>query len=657
MKSIQTKMTVIILSIFLISLAALGGISYWKARSIVMNGVHEDLQQRTTGAAAMASDWLTTYQAELAILAATPALHSGNIEQIVPALISTKHTNPKYDSVVYVDAKGDSINESRFEGSVANEIFFKTAMSGKPFISDPGTSLATGKTVVFISTPILRDNKTIGVVFATVPIDELQENILAIKVAKTGFAVVTQKDGLFIIHPDKNVAMKVNPLKDANADAGRKLLSSKMQNAETGTVESTIEGIDRYVAFAPVVGTDWSLAISVPIEEVLSEVNELTIITVIVSLIVLLATGILVMWYVRRMVKPLIVLEAAASQIAAGDLSQVKLDTQTDDEIGRLGQSFTLMLENLRKLVKDTTLMSQHVAASSEELTASASQAAQAATQVSSTITHVAEGADEQFTAANDAAKLVAQITAGLQTMAKNADEMTHASVQAADRANAGNDSVEKVVAQMQAIAASAQAVNDAITKLNNKSKEIGQIVGTIAGIAGQTNLLALNAAIEAARAGEQGRGFAVVAEEVRKLAEESESATKQIAALVGEIQSDTSHAVNMMEQGASDVGTGSAMVTEAGQAFREIAELVTGVSDQVNEVSGTVQELVAGNQQIVDAVEKIDALSKTFSTEAQGASSSTEEQLASAEEISSSSEVLAKMAQDLQTAVAKFRL
>ncbi|WP_110955808.1 methyl-accepting chemotaxis protein [Anaerosinus massiliensis] len=657
MKSIQAKMTMSIILIFFVSLAILGGSNYWKARDILIKNVNEDMKKSAVTAAASSGEWLKTHQIELTMLASNPVIQTGDIEHILPILINAKQANPEYDSVVFADATGASINESGARISVASRAFFKETMQGKTLISDPMTSAATGKTVVMVSIPVKNGGKMTGIVFGTVPIDVLKQKILDIKVGETGFASIVRKDGLFIIHPDQAVAMKVNSLTDENSDPGRKKLIGKMVAGETDSMQINITGVQRYVAFAPVPGMGWSLAISVPTDEVTKEVDHLTMLSISISVVVLLLAGIFVAWYARRMAKPLADLERAAQQIAGGDLSQFRMQLQSNDEIGRLGQSFSKMVENLRSLVKDTMLMSQQVAASAEELTASSAQSTQASNQVASAIANVAEGANEQLHAVDATQQSVGQISDGLRQMAVNADEMTVASKKAMDRSDVGSGAVDKAVNQMGEIAGSAQAVSEAIAKLNDKSKEIGQIVGTIAGIAGQTNLLALNAAIEAARAGEQGRGFAVVAEEVRKLAEESEAATKQIAALVGEIQNDTTRAVDAMQNGARDVQTGTEMVAEAGTAFREIADLVASASAQAKEVSDTVQKLVTGSQHIVDAVQTIDGLSKTSSDEAQSVSAATQQQLASMEEITSSSEALAKMAQDLQTAVTKFRL
>jgi methyl-accepting chemotaxis protein len=197
----------------------------------------------------------------------------------------------------------------------------------------------------------------------------------------------------------------------------------------------------------------------------------------------------------------------------------------------------------------------------------------------------------------------------------------------------------------------------EAVTKLGERSLKIGQIVETISGIAGQTNLLALNAAIEAARAGEQGRGFAVVAEEVRKLAEQSQEATKQIAELIIEVQTETDKAVVAMNDGTREVKIGGEVVDTAGQAFQEIVGLVEGVSGQFKCISSAMQQMADESQQIVGAVYDIDKISKAAAEHTQMVSATTEEQAASMEEIAAASQSLVRMSEKLQNTIAKFKL
>lgn len=194
------------------------------------------------------------------------------------------------------------------------------------------------------------------------------------------------------------------------------------------------------------------------------------------------------------------------------------------------------------------------------------------------------------------------------------------------------------------------------ISQLGERSKEIGQIVETISGIAGQTNLLALNAAIEAARAGEQGRGFAVVADEVRKLAEQSQGAAQQIAGLIGEIQSETDKAVVSMENGTSKVKAGTGIVNEAGETFEKIIVMVTDVAQKVEQISTRIRGLARGSQHVVASIHQFEELTTKTVEEVQTVSATTEEQAASMEEIASSSQCLSQMAAELQQAISDLK-
>ncbi|MDR3591391.1 MAG: methyl-accepting chemotaxis protein [Negativicutes bacterium] len=358
----------------------------------------------------------------------------------------------------------------------------------------------------------------------------------------------------------------------------------------------------------------------------------------------------------RSISRPVNRLAAVAEKVASGDLTeQVQVDSR--DEIGQLATAFNTMTGQLKGLIRHITINAEQVAAASQQLTASSEQSAQAANQITISITDVAAGANEQLDAANETSAVVEQMSAGVQQMAASANQVAAQSAQAADTATSGGKAVEKAVSQMAQIESTVNDSAAVVAKLGDRSKEIGQIVDTISGIAGQTNLLALNAAIEAARAGEQGRGFAVVAEEVRKLAEQSQDAAKKIAELIGEIQGDTDKAVVAMNDGTREVKTGAEVVNAAGAAFREIAALVNQVSEQVGDISAAIQQTAAGSQQIVGSVKKIDQLSKKSAGEAQSVSAATEEQLASMEEIATSSEALAKLSQELQAAVSRFRV
>ena len=375
------------------------------------------------------------------------------------------------------------------------------------------------------------------------------------------------------------------------------------------------------------------------------------------SIVVTILVILIVVIYSRKITIRLNNLKTEVTAVGSLDLTRPDYHATRNDEIGDMAEAIINMKRALRGIVGQVKNGADTLAASSEALTANSEQSAQVANQIATSITGVANGANEQLAAADETSAVVEQISVSIHQVAANANHVSEQSAQATDKAKEGGKAVEEAVRQMVQVEDTVNTSATVVAKLGERSKEIGQIVDAISGIAGQTNLLALNAAIEAARAGEQGRGFAVVAEEVRKLAEQSQEAAQKIAELIGEIQGDTDKAVVAMNDGTREVKTGAEVVNAAGVAFREIVELISQVSGQVREISAAIQQTASGSQQIVASVRKIDALSKTSVSEAQSVSAATEEQLASMEEIAGSSEALSKLAQDLQAAVAKFRV
>ncbi len=359
----------------------------------------------------------------------------------------------------------------------------------------------------------------------------------------------------------------------------------------------------------------------------------------------------------RSIVKPLKLMVTICDEFAAGDFREKTRTLVRKDEIGDLANALAAMRDSLRGLMKQVNIGAEQVAASSEELTASAEQSAQAANQVASAITDVAQGTNQQINAVGQTMAEVEQISAAIQQTAATANHVSAAAANTTDAVKEGQQAVNKAVLQMGNVGRGANELQKTVDKLAESSKEIGQIVNVISGIAGQTNLLALNAAIEAARAGDAGRGFAVVAEEVRKLAEQSETAAKQITNLVNDNTSSIDNAVAVMNTSAQDISLGIDVVNGAGQAFEVIAEQINVMAGQVREISAATQEVAAGSQRIVESVKNIEETSKGAAVQAETVSAATEEQSASMEEIASSSQALAKLAADMQQAVSVFKI
>jgi methyl-accepting chemotaxis protein len=382
-------------------------------------------------------------------------------------------------------------------------------------------------------------------------------------------------------------------------------------------------------------------------------------------------------------------------------------------ELQNLNRSFSVLTSNFRKVLIDVNQNAREVNEASMHLATTASQAEQATSQIAATIqqvakgvsqqtdmvsktatsaeqmTHVidsvARGAEEQSRAVNKASSVTAQINLAIQQVATSANQSAEGATKAAETARSGAKTVNETIKGMETIKAKVDLSAKKVQEMGKRSDQIGAIVETIDDIASQTNLLALNAAIEAARAGEHGKGFAVVADEVRKLAERSSIATKEIGGLIREIQKTVAEAVSAMNEGAVEVENGVSRANQAGNALNSIltaVETVTrqveGIATEAHHISASSNDLVssvdtvsvivqentnathkmsANSTQVAQAVENIASVSEENSAAVEEVSASTEEMTAQVDEVSSYAMSLAEMAGALEKLVNQFRL
>lgn len=412
-------------------------------------------------------------------------------------------------------------------------------------------------------------------------------------------------------------------------------------------------------SYAPIVDKDGTMIGAVGAEYDASEIyakmqatkNKIIIGTV----IAVLAASLLSFVFASRIVKPLQLLVSHVHNVAAGDLT-ARLTLNDNSEIGDLFRSFNKMTENLRTLVKQVATFADGLVISTHQTSVTSEAAAEAANQIASTITSVARGSEQQLHTVQTTSETVEQVAATVEQVSLNVNMATDISQKAVYHANDGSKAVAAAINQMNKIEKVVANSVQVVGNLDEHSKEIGQIVTLISSIAIQTNLLALNAAIEAARAGAQGRGFALVAEEVRRLAEQSQSAAEQIAKLVSEMQNETHNAVDSMTAGSQEVQTGLEIVNNAGAKFNEIVKLIEQVATEVSNISAFVEHVTNSSQQTLVAVREIERIGKAAAEQTETVSAATQEQSSSVEEIAALNQQLSKLADEVKRAIHQFR-
>ena len=345
------------------------------------------------------------------------------------------------------------------------------------------------------------------------------------------------------------------------------------------------------------------------------------------------------------------------NELSKGNLTVTPISYSAKDEVGQLANAFNNLVQHFRGLITQVMEASEQVAASSQQLMESAEHTAQASQQAIGSVQEIASTTDLQSQRTRENVRVMEEMATAIQRIADSSGSVSETSIEAAREAEQGRGQIVRAVEQMASLSHSVNQAAELVQRLGVRSEAIGKIVDVITGIASQTNLLALNAAIEAARAGEAGRGFAVVAEEVRKLAEQSESSAGEIARLIAEIQQETAQVVQVMQDGTQEAEKGSADVQKAGETFQRIVSSSQAVAEQIQEVSAATEQMSASVQQVASSMEEMNRVTEVAAEHATRVSGNAEEQLATMQEIARASETLNQLAQQMRDAVRRFQV
>ena len=672
-RSLRTQCMFIGGLLIFIAMVILGASSYYYANKYLQESENNSIKLMSENSHIKVNTRLSELIGYLESAADTARLKNAKDKDTILSALNDCMVRAKDFSVVaYVDLNGNAIRQNGEISSVLNREYFKHIMETKEkYISEVLISSTTNQPATILIVPVMNNGKMTGMVYGSLELSDFQSFVNDINFAKTGSAYLLDEMGTIIVHSKNPELVKKINLNGENNPAKIKNeipIDSRLTQLYTNSLKTSelVSGVFnfgnndlQFGTFSTIDlpgGKKWTLAIVAPESEVNEPINTLTRNIILITIICIIIAMIIAMYLSEKLATPIIQIKDQLNQLASGNLGLPKLNINSKNELGDLAHACNKMIEDLKTLLHQIQKTVEQVAAASEELTASADQSAQVTVQVAQSIADVATSSNAQVESIDKSTKVIENITSEIHSVSIMANNSANYAQDAVTKAQNGNEFVNKAVIQMQQIQDTVTTSASVVSRLGDRSKEIGQIIETISAIAAQTNLLALNAAIEAARAGDHGRGFAVVAEEVRKLAEQSREAAGQIATLIGEIQAETNNAVISMNAGTEEVKVGTSAVSNAGSTFIEIVKLVEQVATQITNLSTTARDIANGTTTIVSSIQSIDTESQKEAEQTQAVSAATEEQSASMEQIASSSQSLANLAQELQDTAHKFK-
>ncbi len=384
-------------------------------------------------------------------------------------------------------------------------------------------------------------------------------------------------------------------------------------------------------------------------KNVLKQIILIMITAVLIGIIVIILV-------VKKITHPITQVTQKIEDMASngGDLTQ-RITIHTGDEIETLACATNKLMENLQNIMNQINQNTVQLHSSSEELSAITQQSSQANDQIATSCQQMASDSNNSFEKTETNLTLINDIVS--ETVHVNSITMSCTeSFQNTNRyVKEGVEKLDEGIKEIKVFEQISQETTQVIERLNKKSEQIGNIINIINGIADQTNLLALNAAIEAARAGDHGKGFAVVAEEVRKLAEESAHSTKDIEHIVEEIRKEIEAVKISRMKGNKQINKTVHTFNEGNKVFTLISEASQIAVKEIEKIAMAVQTLSNNSSKILADIEMMKELASSSNDGAQNIAAAVEEQSASMEEISSSTEILSQMANDLQHIIEKF--
>lgn len=660
--NLRAKLTISFALLITIPVGVLGFLTYQNASKSLQAATEQVvtamLQQTSEGV----ESELEIVRSELRTLALDPDIlqavmdPGGNTDKIKQHISAVTSKDERMDSIAITDAHGRVVMDSE-AAAVGDEWgdreYIQEALKGWEAVHDRLNANLSEKPSVELSQPLQVGDKIVGVITAVIDFKYLYRHVSEVKIGKEGYAYLMDKQGLMIYHPDASMMLntKVTDIQSKELNS----LAAKALKGEATDGFYTYNGTYKYARFQPLY--DWVIVITANYTDYMAAALAIrmeVIVTGVIAVVLAILLGYL--FTSTSIIRPLQQLEKLMKKAGSGDL-QVHASIRTGDEMQVLGETFNQMISGQVNIIMRVREGAHELAAASEEMAASSEQISSATDQIGASISHVAEDTQKQNHAVLEASQVLVQLSSLVQLAQNKALAASTNAKSSMETAALGRQKVQGTVDAMNHIEQCAEETAQNLQVLNQLSKQIHNITGTINSIASQTNLLALNAAIEAARAGEYGKGFSVVADEVRKLSEQSNVEANAIEKLVREMGLQVERAVESMSRSKEAVVQGVHIAGDTDHSFIGILGAVEGITNSIGEIVDITQDEVATSDQVIKLIDTIASVTEQTSANGEEVSASAEEQMAGIESLAATSEQVSAMASSLDVLVGRFKV